>query len=580
MTTKKPGSSTNHRPASVDNDMSIDDRTNVTEPTSAEFLVAAAERVAAAYPDLYRHQTSGVAFLLSRQRAILADDMGLGKTRTAIVAAREQSANGPFLVICPASVKLNWRREILAIEPDADVQVLDTDEVRPDARWVVVNYDRLSRHQRALAELPFEVVIADEAHAIKNDSARSKRTLELLGVHKHATTAGPSAVYLLTGTPMTNRPRDLFNLLKAVRHPMAASFYSYAKRYCAASHNGYGLDTNGASNLEELSQVVAGVMLRRMKSDALDLPEKVRTWLPVETPTTRTNAAERRALDYLADHPARSGPTWITFLGLLNKARHALAVTKARATADFVTDCVESGQKVVVFTSYTGVVDTILERFEDAAVKITGDNSAEQRDAAVQRFQNDDSIRVFVGNLQAAGTGITLTASTHVVFNDLDWVPANHWQAEDRIHRIGQTQTSFVTYLYSPGTLDEFVADLLETKAAMVGIVEAEAAAQSSLIDTVVRLAIDGVGDASEPATPLESRPTMGLLDETLDLLEQFGLSTAATMQSGVQRHEFTSSSKPGVVYVVEVINGVAVCNCPGFTYGGNCKHARQSLRS
>lgn len=550
-------------------------------PTSADFLVAAAERVAVAYPDLYRHQASGVAFLLSRRRAILADDMGLGKTRTAIVAAREQSPEGPFLVVCPASVKLNWRREILMVESDADVQVLDDTPPRPDSRWVIVNYDRLARHQDDLLARRFEVVIVDEAHAIKNDSARSRRTLELLGAGKQrGPSGGPTAAYLLTGTPMTNRPRDLFNLLKGIGHPLANSFFSFAKRYCAAEHNGFGLDTNGASNLEELSQVIAGVMLRRMKSDALDLPEKVRTWLPVDVPTARVNSAERRALDYLAGHPARSGPTWVTFLGLLNKARHALAVTKARATADFVSDCIDAGQKVVVFTSYTGVVDTLLERFGDAAVSLTGDDSAQAREDAVQRFQNDDSVRVFVGNLQAAGTGITLTAGSHVVFNDLDWVPANHWQAEDRIHRIGQTQTSFVTYLHAPGTLDAFVANLLEAKAAMVGVVEAEAAAQSSLIDSVVRLAVDGVSDvAGEPASVQESRPTMGLLEETLHLLEQFGQATAATMQSGVEHHEFTSSSKPGVTYVVEVVNGVAVCDCPGFTYGGNCKHAREVLR-
>jgi SWI/SNF-related matrix-associated actin-dependent regulator 1 of chromatin subfamily A len=327
-------------------------------------------------------------------------------------------------------VKLNWRREILTVEPGADVQVLDTDPLRDDARWVVVNYDRLARHQDDLLVRRFDVVIVDEAHAIKNDSVRSKRTLELLGVQKGAAAGeGPAAVYLLTGTPMTNRPRDLFNLLKAVKHPLSNSFYAYAKRYCAAHSNGFGLDTNGASNLEELSQVMAGVMLRRMKSEALDLPEKVRTWMPLDVPTARVGGAERRALDYLTDHPARSGPTWITFLGLLNKARHALAITKARATADFVTDCVEAGQKVVVFTAYTGVVDTLLERFGPTAVSFTGADWAVVRERAVQLFQNDDAVRVFVGIIHAAGTGITLTAGSHVVFNDLDWVPANHWQA-------------------------------------------------------------------------------------------------------------------------------------------------------
>ncbi len=539
---------------------------------SADFLISAAERVGVAYPDLFNHQRSGVAFLLSRQRAILADDMGLGKTRTAIVAAREQAPAGPFLVICPASLKLNWEREIHMVEPGAPVQVLDKDPLAEGVRWVVVNYDRLTRFESQLMSRKFAVVIVDEAHFIKNDSARSKRTLALVEQSVQAT-------YLLTGTPMTNRPRDLFNLLKAVGHPMARSFYSYAKRYCAATNNGYGLDTNGASNLDELSQVMAGVMLRRAKSEVLDLPEKVRTWLPLPVPVSRIGSLEQRALDYLSNNPARGGTTWVTFLGMLNKARHALAIAKATPTADFVSDLVEAGQKVVVFTGYTGVVDTLVERFGASAVTLTGDTKMDARQVAVDRFQADPKIRVFIGNMQAAGVGITLTAGDHVVFNDLDWVPANHWQAEDRIHRIGRTSTAFVTYLYAPDTLDGFVANLLEQKAAMVARVEAASAAQSSLIETVVNLAIDGPGPSGSMATE-PARPTMGLLEETIGLLEQFREDTLASMQSGVVRRTFTSSRNASVVYTVEMINGIAVCDCPGFSYGGNCKHAREVARN
>lgn len=542
------------------------------ETLSADFLVTAAERVGVAYPDLFNHQRTGVAFLLSRKRAILADDMGLGKTRTAIVAAREQAPAGPFLVICPASLKLNWQREIRMVEPSAHVQVLEKDPLDETARWVVVNYDRLARFEDALSAHTFAVVIVDEAHYIKNDSARSKRTLGLVDGARDAT-------YLLTGTPMTNRPRDLYNLLKAVQHPLARSFFRFAQRYCAASHNGYGLDTNGASNLDELSQVMAGVMLRRAKSEVLDLPEKVRTWLPLPVPTTRVAAGERRALDYLFENPARSGTTWVTFLGLLNKARHDLAITKAGSTADFVGDLVEAGQKVVVFTGYAGVVDTMVERFGSAAVTLTGTTPMDARQVAVDRFQADPSVRVFVGNIKAAGVGITLTAGDHVVFNDLDWVPANHWQAEDRIHRIGRTSTAFVTYLYVPGTLDGFVADLLEQKAAMVAKVEAASAAQSSLIETIVNLAISGV-DPTPSRTAEPARPTMGLLEETLGLLEQFRDTTLASLQSGVVQRTFPSSRNPRVLYTVEMINGVAVCDCPGFSYGGNCKHAREVARA
>jgi SWI/SNF-related matrix-associated actin-dependent regulator 1 of chromatin subfamily A len=542
------------------------------DTTAVDFLVAAAEKVAAGYPDLFRHQTTGVAFLLSRRRAILADDMGLGKTRTAIVAAREQAPAGRLLVICPSSVKYGWRREIAVVEPAATVDVLEADFPDAPSRWTVVNYDRLAKFADYLETLKPDVVIVDEAHAIKNKSGRASRTLGLISANPDA------AVYLLTGTPMTNRPRDLFNLLKAIDHPAAKSFYSFAQRYCNAADNGYGLDTNGASNVDELAQVVSGVMLRRTKEEALDLPEKVRTWLPVETKISRTNSLEARALDFLAKNPARQGPTWVTFLGMLNKARHELANAKAPGCVQFVSDLVDAGQKVVVFTSYQVVVDKLVHAFSEQVVAVTGAHSAEDRDVAVQRYQNDPSIRVFVGNLHAAGTGITLTSGTHVVFNDLDWVPANHWQAEDRIHRIGQTQATFVTYLYAPDTLDQFVSRLLEEKARLVGAVEQQAEERSNLVAALVDAALDGIDVyRSEPARG-EARDTIGLLEETLVLLEHFTPRDLTGIQQGIQTHTYPSSSSPGKFYTVEVANGVAHCDCPGFAYRGNCTHARKAL--
>ncbi len=447
-------------------------------PPSTDALMEAANQVASAYPDLYPHQRAGVAFLLARRRAILADDMGLGKTRQAIVALREAAPEGPFLIVCPAGVKLNWRREIHAVEPDAVVHVVaDGSGWRADGRWTVVNYDVLGKLETQILGRPWAGVVLDEAHYIKNDGQRTTRALRLLGVGKGApSTCDPEVAYLLTGTPMSNRPRDLFNLLQAVRHPLASSFYHFARQYCAAYDNGYGLDTNGASNLEELAQLVSGVLLRRTKDEALDLPPKVRTWQPVEIADKAVGQLEGQALDYLAANPARSGQTWMQFLGLLNKARHAIAVAKVPATIEAVQERLNAGEKVVVFTSYTAVVDQIKAASGPLAVSITGEDSAAARERAVDALQRDPSVRLLVGNLHAAGVGINLTAATHVVFNDLDWVPGNHWQAEDRIYRIGQTRPAFVTYLYAENTLDDFVAALLEAKARNIGVLDAGAA--------------------------------------------------------------------------------------------------------
>ncbi|MFN8926734.1 MAG: SNF2-related protein, partial [Rhodospirillales bacterium] len=205
---------------------------------------------------LYPHQADGVAFLASKGRAILADDMGLGKTRQAIVAMQVAASTGPVLVVCPASLKLNWRREIRMVDPAAEVEVIGArDGACESPRWVVVNYDLLKAHAERLRAVPWAGVILDEAHFIKNNSQRTSLCFKLLGVQENAraTVAGPGQVHLLTGTPMTNRPRDLYNLLRAVGHPAARSFIGFSRRYCDAYRNDYGWVTDGASTLEELN---------------------------------------------------------------------------------------------------------------------------------------------------------------------------------------------------------------------------------------------------------------------------------------------------------------------------------------
>ena len=514
--------------------------------------------------------------MLSRRRAILADDMGLGKTRQAIIAVREAAPDGPFLVVCPAGVKLGWEREIRMVEgAEASIRVVDgkTGPVN-DARWTVVNFDLLARYERELGRVAWAGVIVDEAHYVKNRSGRSAQVLRLVGADGER---DPQAVYLLTGTPMTSRPRDLFNLLRAVRHPLATSFYSFARRYCAAENNGYGLDTRGASNVEELARIVSGVMLRRAKTEALDLPPKTRTWLPVEVEAKQARKLEAQALTFYESNPDTSGPGWIEFLGRLNKARHALAVAKAPLTIDAVRERVEAGDKVIVFSSYTAVIEKIAAAFGEQCVTITGSVKARERQRAADRLQKDDRVRVLAGNLHAAGVGITLTAATHVVFNDLDWVPANHWQAEDRIYRIGQTRPAFVTYLCAESTLDDFVAALLEQKARTIGVLEEEAAHAATLVDAVVDAAVRG----ERPAVPAPEREpgqgSVGLLGDVLDLFIQASRGLGA-LDPGERILEIASNSDPGTVYRVKVVQGVASCECKGFGYRGTCSHIRTAL--
>ncbi len=557
----------------------------VATPPSQEVLGEAARRVAEAYPSLYEHQRSGVAFLLSRRRAILADDMGLGKTRQAIIALREAQPKGPYVVVCPAGVKPTWVREIHLVEPGADVALVSgSDGPRANARWTVINYDLLGRHRKGLGAIAWAGMAIDEAHYIKNDSARTKDVLRLVGLVNGA--HEPEVVYLLTGTPMTNRPRDLFNLLKAVRHPLATSFYSYAKRYCAAFDNGYGLDSRGASNMEELAQVVAGVMLRRTKDEALDLPPKMRTWQPVEIDSAEVRRAEATALQFFSDNPQRDGPAWATFLGKLNQARHALALAKVDATLDAVRERLEAGEKVVVFSSYSGVIERLRAELGDQARVITGATPVAQRQAAADAFQEDPGVRVLLGQPRGRGRGA-----------DADRGHARRLQRP----RLGARQPLAGGGPHLPHRPDAAGLRDLPRRGAHAGRLRRGAARAEGPPGRCPGGGGGGpchprrggrggrrqrraarLGQARRRAGGAGGRGaadggSMGLLGDVLDLLARAGRGLGAI--SAEQVIEVPSRSRPGEVNIVRIVAGVATCSCKGFSYRGDCSHAREAAK-
>lgn len=552
---------------------------------------------------LYPHQVEGVAFLLGRRRAILADDMGLGKTRQAVLAMGHAAPEGPWLVVCPASVKRNWAREIALAGVDTEVRVVGPGPVpEPGHRgWVVVNYDLLGRHLDALLAHGWGGMVFDEAHYLKNHtSQRSRHGTRLVGA-----LAPGAPVYALTGTPLTNRPRDLFPLLQLIGHPLGRSFLSFAKRYCAAHHNGYGWVTDGASNLEELTVQLHGALLRRSKADVLDLPPKTRTWLEVEVPEGTALAETRAVLEALAAAPAQErrgrGNPRARLLAKLTTARRKLAAAKARQTRDLVDGMVAQGEKVLVFSGFDEPLRKLHEHYGDACVLVTGRTPAARRQALVDRFQRGDGVRVFCANLLAGGVGLNLTAARQVVFNDLDWVPANHWQAEDRAYRIGQTDTVNVHYLVAAGTLDGFVQTVLQAKSALVAAV-VEGGALSGEAGGDVLAALEGVLAGLSPRLAdlrddeLSEAAVRALVREAADRWRDgqpagegapeaarpelpetvVRLLAEALRGPRSQRYRVASNSRPDLAYDLTVEAGDVTCTCPGFAYRGACSHARK----
>ncbi len=578
-------------------------------PPSPEVAEEARRRAARLAEGLYPHQVDGVAFLLGRRRSILADDMGLGKTRQSVVAMHEAAPQGPWLVICPAAVKLNWAREIGMARPDAEVRVVGPGPVpAPDYRgWSVVNYDLLRKHESALKALPWAGFIFDEAHFLKNHQTQRSRHGRAL---VKAAPENP-AVMCLTGTPITNRPRDLFPLLQLLEHPMARSFLTFAKRYCAAYKNDYGWVTDGASNLAELKTQLDGVLLRRTKEEVLDLPPKVRTYVPLEIPEGVGRQEMRQALRLLmgggATNVGARSRDRMRLLGALTTARHKVAMAKTPLTEEFVENVLDQGDKALVFSCFDDPLQKLAQHFGEKAVLVTGATPVKKRQQLVDRFQQDENTRVFLANIIAGGVGLNLTAARQVVFNDLDWVPANHFQAEDRAYRIGQNGSVNVAYMYAKDTIEDFVQLLLERKTllmAALGSGSVSGEDEGNVLDLIERLFQQMSPGVADTPVNLEGPDAVHQLVEQLrahyvddqppqavqagaapkllvtgEAIERLARALVSDTKPPVYR--VRSNSDPRKSYVIEPNGPDLLCSCPGFEYRGTCSHVtklRQAL--
>jgi SWI/SNF-related matrix-associated actin-dependent regulator 1 of chromatin subfamily A len=438
------------------------------------------------------YQRAGIAYARRFPTVLIGDDMGLGKTIQAVGIINDDSTINRVLVICPASLRLNWRRELKKwLVTPRQIGIVDDGKSYPAiADVVIINYDLASKHAAALRAKEWDLVIIDEAHYLKSPDA--KRTVAILGrkqSKKHDAVAPIPArrKVFLTGTPIPNRPVE--GWWAAEQLGVMSNFFAFAKRYCAAVQNRWGWDFTGASNLAELQEKLrAGGMIRRLKADVLkELPAKRRC--VIELPANGAAKVVKAEADAWADHEATidalrvavelakasenpedyreavlklNKATQVAFTEM-SKRRHDTAVAKVPYVVEHLRGIIEQGRKVVCMAHHKDVVDAIMAEFPDA-VKVTGDVSMADRQSAVDRFQNDPLCLLFVGNIQAAGVGLTLTASSHVVFAELDWVPGNVTQAEDRCHRIGQTDSVLIEHLVLEGSMDARMATTLIAK--------------------------------------------------------------------------------------------------------------------
>ena len=411
------------------------------------------------------HQKIAIEKLAGSKRFILADDMGLGKTTSTIIAALETGSK-KILIVCPASLKINWQREIENYS-DRPVFICEGKKFSTQHDFVIINYDILknfhdpkSKELTLLEQCNFDLVILDEAHMISN--AQAQRTKIINSFVKKI-----NRVWLLTGTPMTSRPMNYYNLLSIIESPVAQNWMAYAIRYCQGyqfkAGNRKVWNVSGASNLEELRDRTSKQILRRLKEEVLDLPDKIITPVYLRLQSKEYENLMGEYYDWYDKNPDQSSSLTVQFSKLM-KVRKVIANEKTRQTIEFVENILEQGKKVIIFTNFTDSLQTIYQHFGKQAVYLDGSCSNSVRQQAVDQFQNEEKIKVFVGNLKAAGVGLTLTSAEVVIMNDLSFVPAEHAQAEDRAYRYGQKSNVLVYYPLYENTIEGAIYDILNKK--------------------------------------------------------------------------------------------------------------------
>lgn len=399
---------------------------------------------------------------------LLAYDMGLGKTATSLRWVYENNAF-PAVVVVPASLLYNWQREFsmwvggkkTCYICEGRTVTLDKKARAKAADLLIIGYSIISYWQSFLSELKIRTVILDEAHYISNIKAQRSKAC-------HNITKGTKIKHkiALTGTPINNKPSDLFSIVKFIDPSIFPSQWKYNIRYCGMRRTRFGMDCTGATNQKELFNILnSTVMIRRMKADVLhELPAKRRVIVPLHIENKKQyNKAEEGFRDWIHGEGARDK---MTGLSKIEYMKQAIWEGKKSAIFEWIDLFLEdTDNKLIVFGVHKVVINELMCSYGEIAVAINGEVPNKLRQEYVDRFQNDKKCRLFFGNIQAAGVGITLTAASDVAIIELPWTPTAIDQAIDRAHRKGQKNKVTSYFLLADETIDKDIYNLLARKA-------------------------------------------------------------------------------------------------------------------
>ena len=442
---------------------------------------------------LYPYQRAGVAYGHEKKRLFFADEMGLGKTPMSLATAHSLDAY-PILIVCPASLKLNWQREITRWLPNTLVQVIDAQTPIAHVDCTIINYDIFARRLPDLLKIRWGALICDESHRLKNHKAqRVKAVKELV-----KTQAMPVRM-LLTGTPVLNKPAEIITQLEILgRLNDMGGWHEFASRFCGYDGGMMGARAVPQAALQELNRRLrATAYIRREKRDVFtELPPKQRVTVPVQIDNPKDySQAEANIVKWMRDkalanneflasiahlpeaeqaaaikehgQEAENKTRYAEELVKLNELRQLSSKGKQAAIKEWVEDFLESGEKLILFGWYTDTVKGLAEHFK--APSIMGETPIAKRQEYIDRFQNDPTCKLIVLNIEAGGVGLTLTAASNVAFTELPWRPGDIDQAEDRAYgRANDLHGCTSWFLLGRNTIDEAIMALIESKRVVV----------------------------------------------------------------------------------------------------------------
>jgi len=422
-------------------------------------------------------QREGLDFLLkSYGNALLADEMGLGKTVQTLAYLATEKQTFPVLIVAPLVTLNNWQRETQKflkkrsrngkiIEDGYPSSVLirtgKSQEIEKHDVYII-NYDLLHKRIDDLSKLNIKTIVCDEVQHL-----RSKTTKKYMAVKKLAALDSVKYRVGLSGTPIYNRGSEIWPIVDILRPGLLGTFDEFCEYFCYVNEKGKAivLENKRASLGEELRK---HVMLRRKKSDVLkELKEKVRYKELIDSDINYYQAELSKIWERLEKEQKTATSAFDKFSSYkraIQSERQAAGVAKVPHVIEFVKNIMEIEESVVVFCHHKAI-HALLHRnlAEYAPASIIGGQSDKERQEGIDRFQNGET-KLIIAGLRAGNVGINLSRARYVIFAELDWSPAIHRQAEDRLHRIGQKNTVFAYYLMGNGTLDDHVADVLVDK--------------------------------------------------------------------------------------------------------------------